>query len=304
MRRQQLQLPLLAGVLLCTWACGGAGRAIAPAQYQPAESLLTIVAEFQRHRDADLYRFPYPRDVSQQNVFKATLVRLRNYETLNPKKYRELLAFTRAQAYARLGEYLTAVRFAKEAESYGGDLKAKAAETTRIVEDFQQAASLPESAAGLAEFRKALEDRITRTQLLASRYKAEPWRSLALTESERAEVDLVEFLWANRQVIADGSQRAVDRLEALRNRHKESKNYHRHTMRLGDWALEMATEYAILFPPERGLFSWEEFQRWTARAKDLFLEVAQSFGAEERTEAAAKLAAVEALEERVRAASS
>jgi len=271
-----------------------------PPQYEPAESLLTIVAEFQRYRDADLYRFPYPHDVSGQNVFKASLVRLSNYQTFYPKKYAELIAFTRAQAYARLGDYETAARFCQEAQGYKGDLAVRAAEDARIIEEFQKATTYARQAESLADFRKVLEERVEKCHQLVGRYPKAPWNSLAQCEWEQAEVDLTEFLWANRQVIRDGPKHAMDLLDAVRSHHRQSKNYYRHTLRLGDWAYEMADEYAILFPAERALFVWEEFERWAAKAKSDYLEVAQSFGAQERTEAAAKLAALEALEHRIR----
>jgi len=271
-----------------------------PPQYEPAENLLTIVAEFQRYRDADLYRFPYPRDVSGQNVFKATLVRLSNYQTLYPKKYGELIAYTRAQAYARLGDYETAIGFCKKAAAYKGDLAARAGRDLRILEDFRQASALPRKAQGLGAFRTALEQRVQRCRRLVERYPSPPWHALAQIEYEQAEVDLAEFIWVNRQVIPDGPRQAFDLLEAIRKRHRESKNYYRHTMRLGDWAYETAAQYAVLFPPERAAFAWDEFERWAAKAKSYYLEVAQSFGAQERTEASAKLAALEALEHRIR----
>lgn len=291
---------LAMAVALGAAACAPSLRTTPP-QYEPAESLLGIVAEFQRYRHADLYRFAYPRDLSGQNVFKATLVRLSNYQTLNPDKYGELIAFTRGQAYARLGEYPTAARFYEEAEAFGGDLAKQAAENAARIEEFQRATALPAEAESLAQFHKALEQRIERCRQLASRYdKTRPWGSLALCDHEQAEVDLAEFIWANRQVIAEGAKRALDLLEDFRERHGDSKNVHRHTMRLGDWHCELATEYAALFPPERSLFVWENFEKWTAKAKSLYLEVSQSYGADERTEAAGKLAALEALEHRVR----
>ena len=46
---------------------------------------------------------------------------------------------------------------------------------------------------------------------------------------------------------------------------------------------------------------WEEFERWTSLAKTHYREVAESYGAEERIEAARKLAAIEAFEHRIRA---
>lgn len=271
-----------------------------PPEYKPAESLLNIVAEFQRWRDADLYRFPYPRDLSGQNVFKATLVRLRNYQTLYPDKYGELIAFTSAQAYARLGDYRTAAHFLKEAQDYDGDLAAQAAEQARVLDAFIEATALPRQAEGLADYLKMLEDRAERCRRLVGRYSKRPWDALARCEWEQAEVDVAEFLWANRQVLRNEPTRACDLLEAIRDRHRQSKNFYRHALRLGDWACEMATEYATLLPPERAVFVWEEFERWTTKAKNHYLEVAQSFGANERTEAAAKLAALEALEHRVR----
>ena len=286
--------------LLFSAACSRPLRTTPP-QYQEAESLLGIVAEFQRYRHADLYRFPYPRDLSGQNVFKATLVRLSNYQTLYPNRYGELIAFTRGEAYTRLAEYSTAIRFCEEAAAAGGELQKRAAENAQRLKEFVQATALPSEAQSLSQFQKGLEERIERCRQLAERYdKTRPWGTLSWCEYEQAEADLAEFLWANRQVTRGGAERAVERLEAIRKRHSESKNVYQHTLRLGDWHLELATEYATLFPPERSMFDWENFERWTARAKSLYLEVAQSFGADERTEAAGKLAALEALEHRIR----
>jgi hypothetical protein len=285
----------------CAWLVGCSSAPTTPPQYQPAESLLTIIAEFQRYRDADLYRFAYPRDVSGQNVFKATLVRLSNYETLYPRqKYSEIIAYTRAQAYARLGEYETAGRFCKEAQGFKGELAARAAEDAAVIEEVRKASVLERQAENLADFQKLLEDRMARCQKLVGRYPRQPWQSLAQCEWEQAEVDHAEFIWANRQVIRDGPRKAFDLMETLRKHHRQSKNFYRHTLRLANCAYEMATEYATLFPPERAGFVWEDFQRWTSSAKSHYLEVGQSFGAQERTEAAAQLAALEAFERRVR----
>ena len=288
--------------MVVSLALAGCRRASPPTppQFEPAESLLTIIAEFQRYRDADLYRFPYSRDVSGQNVFKSTLVRLKNYETLYPKKHGELIAFTRAQAYARLGDYQTAVGFCKEAQTFRGELANRAAADERLFEDFHKTTAFSRQAETLAGFQKLLEERIERCRQLVGRYSAAPWHSLAQCEWEQAEVDLAEFLWGNRQVVRDGPKRALDLFEAIRDHHRQSKNFYRHAMRLGDLAYEMATEYVNLFPPERGVFVWEEFERWAAKAKSCYFEVTQSFGAQERTEASAKLAAVEALEYRIR----
>lgn len=292
------------GLFILT-ACKGTMPS-APPQYKPAESLLSIVAEFQRYRDADLYRFYYPRDVSGQNVFKATVVRLGNYETLNPKKYTELIAFTRAMAYARLGDYATAARFCKQVESLGGELKDRASADLKIIEAFRQATTLAERAKTFSAFQQVLEERIRRCRELVDRYSKPPWNSLAKCEWEQAEVDRVEFLWANRQILANGPAEAFDAMAELRNHHRESKNFYRHTLRLGDWAAEMASEYTILAPPERSLppdrvsFVWEDFERWTSMARTHYREVAQSYGAEERLEAIRKLAALEAFEHRIR----
>jgi len=284
--------------LLLIVACRGAVRT--PPQYEPAESLLTIVAEFQRYRDADLYRFPYPRDVSGQNVFKSTLVRLGNYETLYPNKNADVIAYTRAQAYGRLGEYEQATSFCKLAAKLGVELAGRANQDLKALEDFRKTTAFARKAETLADLEKLLQERVQGCKQLVAPHSAQPWLSLAQCEWEQAEVDLAEFLWANRQVIANGPKRALDLLEQIRTRHRQSKNFYRHTLRLGNWAHELAAEYAVVFPPERAQFLWDDFQRWVARAKSLYLEVGQSFGAQERSEAAAQLAALEALEFRVR----
>jgi tetratricopeptide (TPR) repeat protein len=290
-------LELAAAVALT--ACRSASPPTPP-RFEPAESLLTIVAELQRYRDADLYRFPCPRDVSGQNVFKSTLVRMSNYETLYPQKYGELIAFTRAQSYARLGDYETAGRFCKKAQTFRGNLAARAADDEKVLKDFCDATTLSRQAESLTDFQRLLDERIERCRQLVARYSRPPWQSLAQCEWEQAEADLAEFLWANRQVVRDGPKRALDLIEAIRTRHRQSKNFYRHTLRLGDMAYELAAEYANLFPPERAVFLWDEFERWAAKARSHYLEVAQSFGAQERTEASARLAALEAFERRMR----
>src|SRR5438046_772325 len=64
-------------------------------QYVTEEDLLKVVTEFQRVSGKDSYRFSIPKDVTGANVYKATLIRLQDYEAKHPGAYPELIAFTR-----------------------------------------------------------------------------------------------------------------------------------------------------------------------------------------------------------------
>src|SRR5690606_13863322 len=65
--------------------------------YDPARTLVEVVATLQAGRDADLYRYDAPKDVSGDNLFRASLARLARYdERLRDPAFRPAVAFAQA----------------------------------------------------------------------------------------------------------------------------------------------------------------------------------------------------------------
>jgi hypothetical protein len=78
-------------------------------RYQPAENLLQILTDFQKHLGDDSYRFEAAKDITGKNIFKATLTRLENYQKTYPNSMVPIIYFSRAKALEKLHDYAGAV---------------------------------------------------------------------------------------------------------------------------------------------------------------------------------------------------
>lgn len=269
---------LSAAMLMTLCACGK--NPYSP--YSPHETLLSIAADYQLARATDLYRRQAPLDLTGQNVSRATLVRLANYEDLHPEKFTPEIEWMRGQALADLGDYSSARRRFLRCADFDTPLRPGAREAAELAGRFAAILSPrtePDSAeAFLADSARQIAEWI----VLAETCRATRWEQLARIEREAAEVARAEFLDANQMLLANGEARAREAFEALVRDHAESRRGLGHALRLAEFHLECARRLERMYDPERGAFEWMPFAEHVERALDLLYRISQADGHPEK----------------------
>ena len=309
-KSQTANRKFLALLFAATMALSCSRPALDPA-FRPHENLLTILADFERFSTLDLYRFRAPLDPSGVSVFRATLVRLANYERLYPDRFPDVIAYARGQAYERLSDYGAAVEEFGLVIEMDSDLGVEAAESRAVNRRFEALIEPSRSASGLHEYLDALAERRDAFVKLAEQYTYGQgglalstrgvYRTLALREVERADVARAEALWRYRELLPDGPSGALDAWEAALTEHKESARVEQVRLRVGDCYYEMAREYTQEHDPEGADFDAEVFERMTRAAIVHYRTTSRAYGHLERVEAKAKLDAVNAFINRINA---
>lgn len=272
----------------------------APSYVQPAENLLIIVADLQRHINDDVYKFPYPADVTGQNVFRATLVRLANYESLYPNRNSDIVAVSRAQAYERLGGYAEAgANYEKALKSPDEALRKLARDGSARAKKFAAAARPTLDASGLRPFERDLQVMIRDLDDLARTYRGSPLEGLALVEKERAQMRLAQFYIKMRFISPYTTDDALSQLKRNVEQNTGSKNRYSHHLMLGEFYVDLAREYAVLHDPDGTDFVTRDFENFANTARSEFFLVQQADGFPEKLEGRARLAALEAFVERI-----
>lgn len=274
---------------------GCSPTAIPDPQYVQPANLLEIIKEFQRVARADIYRFDIPKDVAGTNILKATLVRLDDFETKHPGKYRDIVDFTRARAYERLRMYSKAIQFYQKVEQYGGELAVKARENVEALNTFQRINNSIRPAANPFEYIHHLDQTVLAWNALIKRYEGTPLEYLARVEEERIDRAKVAFVELNRHRLKEGNQLVVLGYGQLVSKHSQSKNYHRYLLDFGDYHVQLAKEYAIQNDPEGLEFDFATFEQFAKSAMKLYTEVAQQDGVLEKLEAQGKLDSLKGL---------
>jgi tetratricopeptide (TPR) repeat protein len=301
-------------VLLPWTGCGllhlSGNQARGKVSYAPYESLLELIADVQGHLDDDIYRFGYPRDLTGQNLFKASIVRLVNYQRLYPDEFNDVIEMALAQCHERLGDYKEAIADYREVSrlSAAGAGKEAAAlaklaqERMAIAEEFRSAVNAEVNRESLSGYLADAEQRLQRLDALVERYHASGYEPLARLEREQAEVEYATVIGENRNVLPGGGgvEKAVAAYQRVIDENEESKNISAHRMRLADLYYELAAEYVALTPPERGEFEVAVFEGFLDRAIRGYYEVSRAAGYDERAEGQMKLGCALEFARRVR----
>lgn len=269
--------------------------------FDPARTLVEVVATLQAARDADIYRFDPPTDISGENLFRATLGRLRRYdERLRDPAFRPSVAFAEGLARERLLDFDGAAERFEEVVAGGSALAGEAQRlgvlprrVAEIVRPLPMDARPDEVLIGLGMRRAALR------RLLAELPSDEPRRCLVEAVVERLDVREREFLWRLRVLSSQGTQVAIDAAEQLVSDHRESRRLLEHTLRLGDMYAELAQVYAASVDPGGFDFDPAYARDLIQAAARIYGEVAAIDGRPEREEARARLLALEALTARL-----
>ena len=278
-------------------------------RYRPSENLLEVVAVLRRHVPDDTYHFGAARDFAGRNVYRASLLRLENLQTVHAEALRsgymdDVIAFARGRALERLRAFDLAAAIAAMAAEIEGPLQSDARESQSICEALAEAAEIgPDEAtipkeSGAApqvserESVVALFDRrVALLETLLGDAEGTHYAFVIREEIERAEVSQARFLRDTRRLYADGDVRALAALQQLVSSHRESKNANRHLLALADLYAELAVDYVESHPPEGLRFDPPRFEELVEAAARLYEAITNQDGAPEKLEAARRLEA-------------
>lgn len=272
----------------------------APAYAQPAENLLLIVAEIQRHLDDDVYRFPYATDVTGQNIFRSQIVRLENYEKLYPGRMSDVVALSKAQAWERLCAFKVAGANYEKAKSSSDEAILKlAGEGFERTKRFSLAADSELERSSMRTFEKDMQLRIELLGKLADEFKSTPHACLARIAGERAQMQLAEFYISVRFILPYTTKEAEESLKKNAEANRASKLRYAHHLRMADFFMERAREYTLKEDPAGAGFSLKQFEELISPARTEYKIIEEADGFPEKLEARAKLLALEAFVDRI-----
>ncbi|MGC8740526.1 MAG: hypothetical protein ACP5QZ_04155 [Candidatus Sumerlaeaceae bacterium] len=271
-----------------------------PSVAQPTENLLIIVADIQRHLADDVYRYPYPQDFTGQNIFRAALIRLANYETLYPKKLPDIVSLAKAQAFEKLTAYEEALaNYEKAAKSSDPNIAKSASEGAERMRRFIRVVRQSLDRSGLRTYERDLSKLIRDLDDLVAELKGTHSQCLALLERERAQLLLAEFYVTMRFIQPYTTDDALAQLRRNIEQNKDSKQRYRHRMMLADFYFELATQYMIKADPDGPNFDMRQFEGYANAARSEYDIISRADGFPQKAEARAKLLAVEALVQEV-----
>lgn len=275
-------------------------RVVPEGQYVPAANLMDIIKDFQRLAREDVYRFPIPKDVTGINVMKATLVRLEDYEKKNPGQLPDIIQFNKAKAYERLREYDRALAYYRKVAEVDGLLGGEAAKNAEALESFKRVLEKPLSTQDPFEYIKGLDEKVEGWNELIRKYQGTVYEYLARVEEEKIDRAKVVFVELNRYRLKDGNQLVILGYSQLVTKHRQSKNYYRYLLDLGDFYVLLAKDYMAQNDPEGLAFDPGTFDQLAKSALRFYTEVAQVDGIVEKIEAQGKTEGLRGLTEKMR----
>ncbi len=213
-------------------------------RYKPSESILEILADFHRHLNDDTYRFATFKDITGQNIYKATLLRLNNFERLHPNKFGPILAYSRAKAYEKLHDFKAAGASYRQIVGTGNELEPQAKEGLQVCQDYLAAEALVPIGGSVAKTLVGHDNRLKALERLIEIHKGTPYENLSREVEEKAAIERVSYLEANRERIQNGTELTIVEYSRIIKRYEESKNVYRHMLRLGGFFEELARQYA------------------------------------------------------------
>jgi hypothetical protein len=272
--------------------------------YDPARSLLEVVAVLRLHVPDDTYRFEPARDFTGRNVYRGTLLRLENLERAHADDLRaghmqDVIHFSKGRALERLRAYDLAAASYREVLELGSRLEMPARRSAALCDALAEAASL----GAISEEEEAEEDvlfdadqvleayelRVALLEALAEDASDSHYGVMIQEEIERADLDRAERFVDVRDVLPDGDLRALAERQRVVVRHRESSLANQHLLDLADLYAELAEEYVEERPPEGLHFDPPAFEELVDSASHLYQAVANQDGTTEKLEAQRRL---------------
>jgi hypothetical protein len=297
-------------LLVVAAVLGCASKPQVDPRYQPAASLLEIVAVLRHHVPDDTYRFHPARDHTGRNVYRSSLLRLESLELAQGPALRAghmdgVIAFAKGRALERLRAYDLAARQYEYAAERESALRAEALRSADLCDDLQEATAISidaiESVGGdadapidlpsPAEVLRFFEERTARLEEISRAAEGTHHSAIVREEVERADVERANYFVRLRDVLPDGDVRAAGELQRVAMRHEHSKNSARHLLTLADFYADLSIEYVDRHPPEGLTFDPAEFRDLVDSGARLYEMVASRDGSTEKLEAARRLEA-------------
>lgn len=297
---QHSKFKIIPALLLALFLGSCSPKLAVEKQYVPAQNLMDIVKDFQRHAREDVYRFPIAKDVTGVNIMKATLVRLDDYERKNPRQFTDIIQYSRAVAYERLREYEPALANYHKVAEINGALGSEAAKNIEVLESFKTILDKPLSTEDPFAYIKGLDEKVEAWNEMVKKHQGTPHEYLARVEEERIDRAKVAFVELNRYRLTDGNQLTILAYSQLITKHRQSKNYYRYLLDFGDFYLRLAREYTAQYDPEGLAFELAAYEQLAKSALRFYTEVADVDGIVEKVEAQGKVEALRGQTEKIR----
>jgi hypothetical protein len=289
----------LAAVAALGVLAGACSRTTHP-PYSPHENILSIAAEYQLLAAQDPYAKPNAEDLTGQDIARATLVRLANYESLHPGRFTPEVQVLKARAFERLHDYESARAAYREAAEYDTELRGDCTRRIGVLDELLRLTRIArQDAQSLEGTLGLLREQAAEFRRFAGAQEDAFYASLARVEAEQAETTRAELVAANRWLLPDGETQALDGFNTLVADHTGSKRALEHALRLARFHRELAEEEVRLHPPGTLDFDRTRFLRHVDAALDLVYRVSQADGRPERLVASHELDTLLALREMV-----
>lgn len=266
--------------------------------YSAHENILSIATEFQLLTSVDPYRDEPGRDLTGQNAARAALIRLSNYEALQPGQFVPESHMLRGRAFEWLGDFGAAEREYTAAAEFDTEMRPEA---TRRATALRRLIAI-----GTAEKGNSLGERLVILERRSDAFAREATEtddafvaSLSLREQETADIERAELLASNAMILPDGDEQALAALTRVVSRHQASARALEHALRLARFHVELAHQEAYLNPPTGSAFDVDRFRRHYQAGLDLLYRISQADGRPERIIARHELDALLALGEMV-----
>jgi hypothetical protein len=228
-------------------------------------------------------------------------VRIANWERQWPGQWKDIVAFSKALAFASLGEFDAAESLFEDVASMETDLSAKAEEHRAVMADLAALDAIEPEGETVEQLLAAAGRRVERWRReAAARFETE-WGPVTMVAWEEAEMQQVQLVGMFRHLLEDGDAQCRAACEALIENHAGSHRENQHWLRLGDFHRELAERLVVFSPPARTDFDLDGFEAQISAARAIYLRVERADGFRERLEARARLAALEEFAQRVRA---
>ena len=288
----------LSALVVASLGCASPDAAIREAE---SRALTLSITDLQMHLRADAYHSFAHVDEQGRNVFSVALWRLdrladqRDARNAGPDED-NVIQFARGRALARLR------RYADAAEAYGrvaasdGVLSEPAQQDGKLMELFASLAevashSLSDQDAELARIEAWADEWLHVAEALGD----SPYAPSARLEAESWEQARVELLAAMGR-----SPEAIRACVRLLQRHRDSKLYARHLIRLGDLHAETARLEHVRSRTERRTLDVNRYERSLERAFSAYELASETRKSVLRREARSKIEALLAYHEGVR----
>ena len=298
---------LAVAALAALGGCASTAERKEAAAYGPTESVLEVVAVLRRHVPDDTYRFLPATDFSGRNVYRASLMRLENIETIHAESLRAghfdgVIAFAKARALERLRAYDLAAGHYRRAAERDAELAGEAAHGARVCEALARAAvvgldtrdplaedtgPLPADAAAVVD---GLDERTALLEALLDDPALAPHHAAVVREEiERADATRAGYFEAMRFRLEDGHVRALSERQRLVTRHATSARRLQHELALANLYAALSREYVAATPPTSLAFDPPRLSELVNAAARIYQRVAAEDGRPEKLEAARRL---------------